>query len=56
MNAAIDELDELQNDLEAKEHLKNYFTHTAHYIVAAMDYMRSDQLSGGTQMDAGRVW
>jgi hypothetical protein len=65
-----------------------YFTFTAHYIVAAMSYMRSDQvwdtcevidwlsfwnlfslsvaddlflpfsiqLSGGTNVDTGRIW
>ena len=44
MNAAIDEHDELQNDVEAKERLKDYFAHTAHYIVAAMEYMRPDQV------------
>lgn len=54
MVAAIDEL-ELE-EKESKECLVKYFTYTAHYIVAAMAYMRPDQLSGGTQIDAGRVW
>ena len=44
MNYAIDEHDGLQNDSEAREHLKKYFGHTAHYIVAAMQYMRPDQV------------
>jgi truncated hemoglobin YjbI len=43
-------------DEESKHKLLQYFTYTAHYIVAAMGYMRSDQLSGGTQMDSGRFW
>jgi truncated hemoglobin YjbI len=43
-------------DDESKQKLIQYFTYTAHYIVAAMAYMRSDQLSGGTQMDSGRFW
>jgi hypothetical protein len=56
MNIAIDEHDELKNDLEASKCLKNYFAHMAHYIVAAMEFMRPDQLSGGTQIDKDRVW
>lgn len=27
----------------------NYMKYTAHYIVAAIEYMRPDQLSGGSQ-------
>jgi hypothetical protein len=54
MVAAIEEHDSL--DHEARSKLVKYFTYTAHYIVAAMSYMRSDQLSGGTQVDHGRVW
>ena len=54
MMAAIEEHEGL--DQEAKSKLVKYFTYTAHYIVAAMSYMRSDQLSGGTQVDYGRVW
>eukprot|EP00547_Thalassionema_nitzschioides_P017880 CAMPEP_0194241830 /NCGR_PEP_ID=MMETSP0158-20130606/7569_1 /TAXON_ID=33649 /ORGANISM="Thalassionema nitzschioides, Strain L26-B" /LENGTH=176 /DNA_ID=CAMNT_0038976803 /DNA_START=67 /DNA_END=594 /DNA_ORIENTATION=- len=56
MEAAIDEHSLLKDDEEAKEHMKKYFAYTAHYIVAAMEFMRKDQLSGGTQIDAGRVW
>lgn len=43
MVAAIDEL-ELE-EKESKECLVKYFTYTAHYIVAAMAYMRPDQVS-----------
>mmetsp|Transcript_22088 Transcript_22088/g.28579 ORF Transcript_22088/g.28579 Transcript_22088/m.28579 type:complete len:183 (+) Transcript_22088:123-671(+) len=46
----------LRNDPEAQDALIKYFTYTAHYIVVAKQYMRSDQLSGGTQIDAGRAW
>jgi len=56
MESAIDEHEALEGDCEAKEHLKKYFAYTAHYIVAGMDYMRPDQLSGGTKMDTGRIW
>lgn len=56
MEAAIDEHPLLKDDEEAKEHMKKYFAYTAHYIVAAMEFMRKDQLSGGTQIDAGRIW
>lgn len=56
MEKAIDDHESLKDDVEAKKHLKSYFAYTAHYIVAAMEYMRSDQLSGGNKMDAGRVW
>ena len=41
---------------EAREYLKLYFRFTAFYIVAASEYMRDDQLSGGTQLDSGRIW
>lgn len=44
MNAAIDEHEELKDDADGKQHLKNYFVYTAHYIVAAMEYMRPDQV------------
>lgn len=47
MNIAIDEHDELKNDLEASKCLKNYFAHMAHYIVAAMEFMRPDQVRVG---------
>ena len=56
MEEAIDEHEQLRNDDETRKHLKQYFAFQAHYIVAAMAYMRSDQLSGGTSMDSGRVW
>ena len=56
MEAALDDHPVLKEDDEAKQHLKKYFSYTAHYIVAAMEYMRKDQLSVGTEMDAGRVW
>ena len=45
MDDAIDKLPELKNDEEAKIKMKKYFAYTAHYIVAAKDYMRSDQVS-----------
>lgn len=54
MDHAIDEHPQI--DTECSKLLKKYFAYTAHYIVAAMTYMRSDQLSGGTKIDAGRVW
>lgn len=56
MNGAIDEHEELKQDEEAKEYLKKYFRYTAFYIVAASVYMKNDQLSGGVQIDSGRVW
>ena len=54
MTRAMDEHKSL--DTEAKSKLSKYFCFTAHYLVAAMTYMRSDQLSGGTQIDSGRIW
>ena len=50
--------EEKKNDKneEAREYLKMYFRYTAYYIVAASEYMRDDQLSGGTQLDSGRIW
>ncbi|KAL3804074.1 hypothetical protein HJC23_006465 [Cyclotella cryptica] len=56
MNCAIDEHEALLGDKEGRDYLKLYFRFTAYYIVVAKDYMRDDQLSGGTQMDKGRVW
>uniref|UniRef100_A0A7S4IWL3 Globin family profile domain-containing protein n=1 Tax=Odontella aurita TaxID=265563 RepID=A0A7S4IWL3_9STRA len=69
MERAIDEHDALagneeggenndgdNNAEDAREYLKMYFRFTAFYIVAASEYMRDDQLSGGTQMDSGRIW
>ena len=41
---------------ETKEAMRAYFKYTSHYIVVASEYMRDDQLSGGTQIDEGRVW
>ena len=56
MDDAIDEHEALVDDLDAKRYLKMYFRYTAYYIVVAKEYMRDDQLSGGHQMDSGRVW
>lgn len=56
MERAIDEHEALREDEEARGYLKMYFRFTAFYIVAASEYMKDDQLSGGTQMDGGRVW
>ena len=44
MKNAIDEHEGLKHKDECKKLMKNYFTYTAHYIVAAMTYMRSDQV------------
>jgi len=54
--AAIDEHESLRENIETREQMKKYFAYTAHYIVAAMEYMRPDQLSGGTKIDKDRVW
>eukprot|EP00521_Asterionellopsis_glacialis_P016280 CAMPEP_0195299688 /NCGR_PEP_ID=MMETSP0707-20130614/26001_1 /TAXON_ID=33640 /ORGANISM="Asterionellopsis glacialis, Strain CCMP134" /LENGTH=177 /DNA_ID=CAMNT_0040362151 /DNA_START=33 /DNA_END=566 /DNA_ORIENTATION=- len=56
MKYAMENHDILGKDDEAKKHLMNYFTYTSHYIVAAREYMREDQLSGGTQLDPGQNW
>lgn len=56
MMAAVVEHPLLRDDQEATTALRQYFLYTAHYIVVAKEYMRGDQLSGGTQMDAGRIW
>lgn len=58
MEGAIDEHPDLmgEENEEARNYLKMYFRYTAYYIVAASEYMRDDQLSGGTQLDGGRVW
>ena len=45
MAAAIEEHEQLMDDAEAKAALKKYFAYTAHYIVAAMQYMKPDQVS-----------
>jgi len=44
MVLAIEDHDALKDDEEARKHLVNYFRYTAHYIVAAMEYMRPDQV------------
>lgn len=67
MEAAIEEHSKLRHNSdddeetkqrikESKDAMKAYFRYTAHYIVAASEYMRDDQLSGGTQIDEGRIW
>mmetsp|Transcript_28852 Transcript_28852/g.42734 ORF Transcript_28852/g.42734 Transcript_28852/m.42734 type:complete len:178 (-) Transcript_28852:695-1228(-) len=56
MDLAIDDHDDLKEDHKARHLLKKYFSYTAHYIVAASQFMRPDQLSGGTKIDADRVW
>ena len=56
MEAAIEEHESLRIDKEARDCLKKYFRFTAFYIVVASEYMREDQLSGGTQIDSGRIW
>jgi len=56
MEHAMNDHKILMNDEETKIHLRNYFAFTAHYIVAAKEYMRPDQLSGGTKIDADRIW
>jgi hypothetical protein len=56
MEAAMGEHSTMQDDPEVREKLAKYFRYTSHYIVVASTYMRSDQLSGGTQLDAGRIW
>jgi truncated hemoglobin YjbI len=44
MVLAIEDHDALKDDEEARKHLVNYFRYTSHYIVAAMKYMRPDQV------------
>ena len=55
-NDVVGEEKKNDNNEEAREYLKMYFRYTAYYIVAASEYMRDDQLSGGTQLDSGRIW
>lgn len=56
LQATTSSVEKSQQQEETKKALHLYFQYTAHYIVAASEYMRPDQLSGGTQIDAGRVW
>jgi len=56
MDLAIEDHEMLKDDEDAREALKMYFRFTAFYIVVASEYMRDDQLSGGTQLDSGRIW
>ena len=44
MLAAIQEHSHLKSDNESRAILEKYFNYTAHYIVAGMTYMRSDQV------------
>lgn len=44
MKAAIQKHSRLEDDPAAQKALFNYFQYTAHYIVAASDYMRNDQV------------
>jgi hemoglobin len=56
MQDALNSHSILQQDEEARSALEKYFSYTAHYIVAASQFMRPDQLSGGTKIDEGRIW
>ena len=56
MEAAVNEHSMMKDDLDVRAKLTKYFRYTSHYIVVASTFMRSDQLSGGTQIDPGRVW
>lgn len=56
MKKALKQHSILSKDAEATDALEKYFLYTSHYIVAASQFMRPDQLSGGTQIDEGRVW
>jgi truncated hemoglobin YjbI len=55
MKAALKEHSKLSKDEEGRLAMEKYFQYMAHYIVAAMQFM-APQLSGGTQMDQGRMW
>lgn len=44
MKAAIQEHSHLKDDPVAQKALYHYFQYTSHYIVAASDYMRNDQV------------
>jgi truncated hemoglobin YjbI len=56
MKKALKQHSILSNDAKARDALEKYFLYTSHYIVAASQFMRPDQLSGGTQIDEGRLW
>jgi truncated hemoglobin YjbI len=56
MDQALAEHPILGEDDAARGALGKYFRYTAHYIVAASQFMRPDQLSGGTRVDEGRIW
>jgi truncated hemoglobin YjbI len=56
MQVALNAHPMLQQDEEARSALEKYFSYTAYYIVAASQFMRPDQLSGGTRIDEGRIW
>lgn len=56
MIQAINDHPALKSDDEAKTHLIEYMKFTAHYIVAAKEYMRSDQLSGFDKVDPEKIW
>jgi truncated hemoglobin YjbI len=56
MDVALHQHPMLSQDDDARRALAKHFRYTAHYIVAASKFMRSDQLSGGTQVDVGRIW
>ncbi|KAL7471696.1 hypothetical protein ACHAXS_011994 [Conticribra weissflogii] len=56
MEGAIEEHENLREDIEAKKCLKWYFRFMAYYIVVASEFMRDDQLSGGTKLDSDRIW
>ena len=45
MKTAMEKHTHLRDDPEARDALYLYFQYTAHYIVAASDYMRPDQVS-----------
>ena len=58
MEAAIEEHSNLMGEEQevAREYLRMYFRYTAYYIVVASEFMRDDQLSGGREVDTGRIW
>lgn len=44
MQQALEHHDTLKSDDEARDFLLKYFRYTGHYIVAASEYMRPDQV------------